>query len=233
VLRATFARWGLPRRLRVDNGVPWGSPGDLPTDLVLWLAGLGVPVRTNPPGRPQDNGVVERAQGVGKRWAEPQAAESAERLQATLEELDRIQREAYPHRHGRSRLETYPSLDHSGRSYRPEVEAACWRVEWAHELLAGFVAERQVDRSGQVSIYNRNYYIGKLYAGGRAYVRFDPQQRKWLLYDESNRLVNQHDAPELEGERIRALNVTHRRRGWGKGLGQLAVGIEPGQLDVG
>src|SRR2546421_7119678 len=84
-LRATFARWGLPRRLRVDNGVPWGSPGDLPTDLVLWLAGLGVPVRSNPPRRPQDNGVVERAQGVGKRWAEPQTAESAEQLQATLE----------------------------------------------------------------------------------------------------------------------------------------------------
>jgi len=29
-------------RLRVDNGMPWGSQGDRPTDLACWLAGLGV-----------------------------------------------------------------------------------------------------------------------------------------------------------------------------------------------
>ena len=29
-LRAAFARWGLPHRLRVDNGKPWGSWSDLP-----------------------------------------------------------------------------------------------------------------------------------------------------------------------------------------------------------
>src|SRR5262249_53568051 len=69
-LRRQFAHWGRPEALRVDNGSPWGSRGDLPTDLVLWLAGLAVAVRANPPRRPQDNGVVERSQGTGKRWAE-------------------------------------------------------------------------------------------------------------------------------------------------------------------
>jgi transposase InsO family protein len=63
VLRNTFKRWGRPLRFRVDNGVPWGSSGDLPPDLVLWLLGLGVETVTNPPRRPQDNGVVERSQG--------------------------------------------------------------------------------------------------------------------------------------------------------------------------
>ena len=38
-LRQAFRRWGRPLRLRVDNGVPWGSSGDLPPDLALWLLG--------------------------------------------------------------------------------------------------------------------------------------------------------------------------------------------------
>jgi transposase InsO family protein len=63
-LRLAFARWGLPGRLRVDNGAPWGSKGDWPTELALWLIGLGVGVTWNTPRRPQENGVVERSQGT-------------------------------------------------------------------------------------------------------------------------------------------------------------------------
>src|SRR5262249_34516179 len=40
-LRRVFGRWGLPGRLRVDNGYPWGNSGDLPPELALWLLGLG------------------------------------------------------------------------------------------------------------------------------------------------------------------------------------------------
>jgi hypothetical protein len=40
VLRRVFRRWGRPRRLRVDNGIPWGAMADLPSELTLWLLGL-------------------------------------------------------------------------------------------------------------------------------------------------------------------------------------------------
>src|SRR5205823_7991421 len=62
--RRAFARWGLPQRIRVDNGVPWGSDDGGPTELACWLVGLGVGVVWNPPRRPQANGVVERSQGA-------------------------------------------------------------------------------------------------------------------------------------------------------------------------
>ena len=78
------------------------------------LAGLGVEVKANPPRRPQDNGVVERSQGTGKRWAEPHRAASAGELQANIDAMDRRQRESYPYGTFRSRLEAYPSLRHSG-----------------------------------------------------------------------------------------------------------------------
>ena len=72
-LRRAFSGWGRPGRFRVDNGTPWGSSGDFPTDLALWLIGADIEVIWIPPCRPDKNGVVERSQGVGKRWAEPSA----------------------------------------------------------------------------------------------------------------------------------------------------------------
>ncbi len=104
-LRRTFTRRGRPERFRVDNGVPWGSAGDLPTDLALWLIGLGMGVDWNPPRRPQDNGVVEWSQGTAKRWAEPQARTGVVELQGRLEEMDDIRCREYPSVGGRSRWE--------------------------------------------------------------------------------------------------------------------------------
>ena len=40
-LRCALGRWGIPKSIRVDNGSPWGSTGELPTDLSLWLIGWG------------------------------------------------------------------------------------------------------------------------------------------------------------------------------------------------
>jgi hypothetical protein len=208
----------MPRQLRVDNGTPWGSRGDLPTDLVLWLAGLGVEVRANPPRRPQDNGVVERSQGTGKRWAEPHRAGSAEDLQAAIEAMDRLQRERYPYKGSESRLAAHPGLEHSGRPYDEAREPESWSLVRAHDVLTRFVVARQVDRCGMASVYNRNYYVGKTHSGQVIFVRFDPQQGRWLFHDASNHLLNHHEAREIEASRIRGLTVTHRRdRSKGKG----------------
>jgi hypothetical protein len=80
-LRKAFAHWGLPRRVRIDNGTPWGATGGLPTALMLWLFGLDVGVTWNPPRQPRKNAVVERFQGVGQNWLEPETCSSAAELQ--------------------------------------------------------------------------------------------------------------------------------------------------------
>ncbi len=210
-LRRAFTRWGTPRELRVDNGTPWGSRGDLPTDLALWLAGLDVGVRPNPPRRPQDNGVVERSQLTGKRWGEPHRAQSVEDLQGALDAMDPIQRARYPYKGAASRMASYPGLAHSGRTYDEAQEEALWRLERVHDLLVRFVVARQVDRCGMVSLYNRNYYVGKSHTLQSIFVRFDPQQQRWLFHDESNHLLNHHHAGEIDAARIKSLTVTNRR----------------------
>jgi hypothetical protein len=210
VLRQTFARWGRPLRFRVDNGVPWGSSGDLPTELALWLLGMAVDTVLNPPRRPQDNGVVERSQGTGKRWAEPGACADVAQLQQRLQDMDLIQREEYPSVQGRSRLEAYPELKHSGRAYSRTWE----RQHWSHEAvlahLAGYAVVRKVDKSGTVSLYNHNHYVGKLHVGKLVYVMVDPQRQEWLFTDEHGQQLRTQPADQLSKQRIQTLTVTER-----------------------
>jgi len=213
VLRSLFTCWGLPQQLRVDNGTPWGSRGDLPTDLACWLAGLGVGLLLNPPRRPQDNGVIERYQGVGKSWGEPQSCASAAELQRRLDKLDRWQRELYPTAGGLPRCKIYPGLKHSGRRYAPTRERVGWQLARAWAWLGLHQVPRRVDSRGQVSLYNRPHFVGLTWVGRTISIGFDPERGEWTFQDEQGHEIRRQAAPELSAERILALEVTHRRRG--------------------
>jgi len=195
----------------VDNGVPWGSKGDLPTDLALWLIGLGVGVDWNPPATPQDNGVVERPQGTAARWGEPQSCDTPEELRRRLEVMDAIQRGEYPSVRGRTRLEAYPGLAHSGRGYTAEWEAAHWSLGAVAAHLAGYAVRRRVDANGSVSLYDRKRYVGVIHKRKLVYVMFDPESLEWVVADDGGRQLSRRAAPEISRESIMALAVTHRR----------------------
>jgi hypothetical protein len=212
-LRHSFRSWGRPQRLRVDNGAPWGSRGDLPTDLVCWLAGLGVEVTANPPRCPQANGVVERSQGVGKQWCEPWTCGSSVELQERLEVMDRVQRERYPSVRGRSRLEAYPGLEHSGRAYDPAQEETSWDLGKVWELVGMHRVPRRVEGRGQVSVYNRPYSVGVAWARQIIWVGFDALEGAWTFQDEKGHEIRRKEARELGRESVRKMEVTHRRNG--------------------
>jgi transposase InsO family protein len=60
-LTARFRRYGLPERINVDNGSPWGEgAGYRFTLLTVWLARLGIQVSHSRPYHPQTNGKDER-----------------------------------------------------------------------------------------------------------------------------------------------------------------------------
>jgi hypothetical protein len=62
ILIETFKRYGLPLRINVDNGNPWGSLFESAryTTLSKWLIRLGIQVSYSRPGHPQTNGKEER-----------------------------------------------------------------------------------------------------------------------------------------------------------------------------
>jgi hypothetical protein len=196
----------------VDNGAPWGSPGDLPTDLELWLKGLAVGLECNPPRSPQDNGKVERSQGTAKRWGEPGQCDTPEELQKRLDLMDMIQREEYPSLGGRSRLEVYPGLANSGRPYTTQWEQSDWDFEAATAYLSMYAARRLVSRSGKISVYNKNYHVGILHSRKIVYLTFDPDSIEWVVSDEEGRQLTRKRSEEISRENILALRVTHRRK---------------------
>jgi hypothetical protein len=210
-LRKAFTRWGRPQRLRVDNGAPWGSSGDLPTDLELWLKGLAVGLECNPPRSPQDNGIVERSQGTAKQWGEPGQCDTPEEFQRRLNLMDLIRREEYPSLGGRSRLEAYPGLANSGRPYTPQWEETDWDFEAAAAHLAGYAARRLVSRTGKISVYNKNYHVGVIHSKKHVYLTFDPDTIEWVVSDEEGRQLSRKPSTEISRENIQALRVTHRR----------------------
>jgi hypothetical protein len=210
-LRHALSRWGRPENIRVDNGSPWGSKGEFPSELAMWLIGLGIEMIWNTPRRPQENGVVERSQGTGSRWCEPGTCQSPTELQTRLEEMDRIHREVYPYRKRLSRLGYYPELAHTGRPYSTESEAALW--DWCRvtKHLSGYVEARRVNKNGDVSIYNRAYYVGVRFQGQEVYVTFDPETIEWVFSDASGSELRHKAAKEITPERVMALDVTNRR----------------------
>jgi hypothetical protein len=205
--RHVFTRWGRPERLRLDNGLPWGGWNDLPTALALWLVGLGVDLLFNPPRQPQCNGVVEKSQDTGQRWCEPHRCATAAQLQARLDTMDRIQREEYPSLRGRSRTCVFPELGHPPRPYSASWERRAWDVGRARDYLGGFVAVRQANKQGQVSIYARRASVGARHRGQPVVVQYDPDGQAWLLSDVEGRLLREVPAPEISRERILAVDI--------------------------
>jgi transposase InsO family protein len=210
-LRRAFARWGRPATLRVDNGGPWGSAGDLPPDLALWLIGLGIDLHWNDAHAPRQNGIVERSQGVGKRWTEVEQCRSPSELQQRLQTMDTIQREAYPVNQGQSRATAFPELTHSGRPYSRAWERQQWDHGRVLQHLAGYAVVRKVDQNGDVSLYHRPHYVGILHRAKRVYVMVDPQRVEWVFTDDKGQQVRVQPAEELQPARIQSLTVTNRR----------------------
>jgi hypothetical protein len=201
-LRGCFKHWGRPASVRVDNGNPWGSCGDLPTPLALWLIGLGIGVIWNPPRRPQDNGVVERSQGVARNWAEPDRCNDLATLQLRLNEEDRVQRESYPYHSSRSRLEAYPGLRHSERPYSARWERVHWSWTTVLDQLAGEIMSRRVDCSGKIGLYHEKLYVGRVIRGKDVVLQFDAEAAMWVISDRAGvelcrRPLTQFDAASL------------------------------------
>jgi len=211
MFRRTFVRWGLPDRVRVDNGYPWGTPRDLPSELALWLIGLGVEPIWNPAGRPECNPKVERCNGLTQQWGELHRCTDCQQAARALARVARIQRAEYPALRGRTRLEVFPQLRAPRRVYRRAREAATWDLARVDAFLARGCWRRRADSEGRISLYGYGRSIGRRWARQELVIRFEASSRCWLVSDAAGRLIKRLPAKELARERILALAVSRRR----------------------
>jgi hypothetical protein len=217
--RTWLGQWGLPEEIRLDNGCPWGGGSDLPTAFALWLIGLGLRVHFNPPCQPRENGVIERSNGTGQRWAEVRQCHSAAQVQAKLQEVDELQRAYMPRVGGRSRMQAYEGLRHSGRAYSREWEQGHWSLAEVGAALEALVARRKVGAQGHITLYYRQVHVGRGLRGSEVRVQYDGGSRMWVVSGADGKALRGVPAVEVDREKIMTLTMYQeakaRRRGKG------------------
>jgi hypothetical protein len=211
MFRSTFTRWGLPQGVRVDNGYPWGTPRDLPTELALWLIGLGLEVIWNPPAQPRENPKVERCQGVAAAWAEPHTCAGPAELSNHLDWVCQMQWRQYPSIAGSPRAAAFPQLLVPRRCYQRSQEPELWELDRVDQWFAKRIWSRRVGRNGVISMYGHRRSLGRAYQGQEVVVRFDAENRHWVVANQAGEILARFLAWELSRERILSLAVGRKR----------------------
>jgi transposase InsO family protein len=162
-LTTVFRRYGLPERMLVDNGSPWGSDEIYQrTPLTVWLMHLGVEVLHSRPYHPQTLGKCERfhrtlkAEAIGKR-----AFRSLEHCQQHFDLWRYVYNFQRPHE---ALSMAVPSSRY--RVSSREFPESLPPIEYApgDEL-------RKVQSDGRVYFRGRGFSVGKAFRGRRLALR--------------------------------------------------------------
>lgn len=99
VFERVFEEYGLPQRIRSDNGIPFSCPRAIfgLSQLSVWWLRLGIQIERIKPGHPEQNGRHERMHRTLKRDATKPAAENFLQQQARFDEFVTIYNEERPH----------------------------------------------------------------------------------------------------------------------------------------
>jgi transposase InsO family protein len=156
-LSDTFERYGLPDRMAMDNGSPWGCDAQHPyTPLTVWLIRLGVSVSHSRPYHPQTLGKDERFHGTLKR-------ELLSRRQ--WQDRSDLQQALDPWREQYNWVRPHEALGLAvpGSRYQPSLRSfpkTLDPVEYSNALYV-----RKVQQGGAFSLHGRTLWVSKAFAG--------------------------------------------------------------------
>jgi hypothetical protein len=211
-LRRVFEQWGLPKRMRVDNGAPWATWADLPPAFALWLIGLGIKMIWNHPHCPKENANVERCNGLIGTWGDPASCADDPAWRCQVARVVRVQREEYrPAAGGLTRQERFPQLARNERRYAADEEARQFDIGRVKEHLAQGRWPRLVSKIGQITLYGQAYRVGRKWQGEQVWLRFDAVTTEWVVADREGKELVRHAAEQITAERICELRVAHPR----------------------
>jgi len=147
-----FREYGLPTRIRTDNGTPFSSRSVQGLScLSVWWMRLGIQVERIEPGKPQQNGRHERMHRTLKEEIPPR---SAKNLLAQQEQLDRF-REEFNERRPHEALKMKCPADVHQQSLKRYPEKLAEPVYSNPDLV------RVVHSSGTVSFNRKNVFLSR------------------------------------------------------------------------
>ena len=188
-LIATFRRYGVPARMSMDNGAPWGDRGTRYTTLDVWLMKQGIRVSHSRPYHPQTQGKDERFHRTLK----------AELLQGRIfDDLDSTQR-AFEHWraiYNGERPHEALAMQVPQARYRAAPRDYCERPPPPDYADPHRV--RRVHSGGWLTWKGHDYRVGKAFIGEPVALRPTTDERLLDVYWSSWRIaqldVSHHDS---------------------------------------
>jgi len=169
-----FRRFGLPKRMNMDNGNPWGNPtGGRYTKLTVWLIRIGIGISHSRPLHPQTNGKDERfhrtlkAEVLSNRWFSTMAE-----VQKAFDAWRDIYNQERPHES--LELEVPASRYRASVRCYPEVLPP---IEYDSTDLI-----RSVRSHGRVHFAGRDHYVGHAFDGQTVALRPTHDDGVWEVF---------------------------------------------------
>ena len=171
-LTACFRQHGLPERMLMDNGSPWGDDADtLFTALTVWLLRLGIMVSHGRPYHPQTQGKDERLhRTLDDELLKRASFPDFPTCQAGFDHFRRVYNNQRPHE--------ALDLDTPACRYRPSSRPF-------PETLPSLrfpegAAVRKVDDTGRIGFENRRRRVSRAFKGLTVGVLPDPADERLL-----------------------------------------------------
>ncbi|MCH8948488.1 MAG: transposase, partial [Acidobacteria bacterium] len=148
--KGLFGTYGLPSRIRTDNGVPFASNALARlSQLSVWFIKLGIYPELIEPGKPQQNGVHERMHRTLKQEATIPPGSS---LCGQQRKLDRF-REEFNQERPHEALE----MKRPGEVYQASPRTLPKRIE-PYDYPAHYLV-RRVSRGGTIRVLRRQIFV--------------------------------------------------------------------------
>jgi transposase InsO family protein len=188
-LTETFQRYGLPERMTMDNGSPWGDGpyGGGWTPLTVWLMRLGVRCGHSRPYHPQTQGKDERMH----------RSLDAEAMQEIHEDLASWQRVFDAWRIVYNTQRPHQALDYAVPAQRYQTSPRPWTGRLHEPEYGPDDIVRRVQQNGWFSFKGRDLKVSKALATQRIALRPTAEDGVWDVVFVAQRIsqVDLRDAP--------------------------------------
>jgi transposase InsO family protein len=181
-LTATFRRYGLPERMLMDNGSPWGNDLAHPyTPLTVWLLRLGVGVTHSRPFHPQTQGKDERFhRSLKVEVLAHNVFVDFERMQSRFDEW----------RHCYNHVRPHEALNMSVPASRYQPSPRSFPEQLPLIEYSPTDQVRKVQSNGHITFRQREFTIGKAFYGYRVALRATTTDGVYDVYFATHRIVN-------------------------------------------
>jgi transposase InsO family protein len=190
-LTETFHRYGLPERMTMDNGSPWGDGpyGGGYTPLTVWLMRLGVRCGHSRPYHPQTQGKDERMHRSLKAEAMQEVREDLQGWQAAFDAFRLVYNTQRPHQ----------ALDYAVPATRYRPSPRPWTGRLIEPEYGPDDIVRRVQQNGWFSFRGHALKVSKAFAPLRIALRPTADDGVWDVIFFAQR-ISQVDLRDALGE---------------------------------